>query len=169
VKVAEASDDRLVLADTQLDKRLGIGLLVAVFLGVAVQFAWGRDWIEAAAFVALAAGALVWLKRTLIRGVWTFDRPGGRVSLVVEGRKGCESWDWALADIAGAEVSEVGRQGQTRGHGQKRPVILLTDGTRVPMRPYHSAGSQSWEAVIAVRKFLGHDSPDLPVGWIPDD
>jgi len=170
MRVDEESEDRLVLRDTQLDKKLGISVLVVFLFVIAFLFAEGGDWIEASIPVALAAGAVVYLKLTLQSAVVTFDRATDRVTLSVTGRKNSEEWDWKLSDLEGAEVSETRGSGDSRGSGHKRPVIVLKDGTRVPIRPYHSAGAQSWNAIIAIRRFVGQEkTDDLPVGWISDD
>ena len=170
MRVEEETEDRLVLKDTQLDKKLGISVLAVILLAVAVIFAVGGDWVEASIPVALAAGAMVYLKLTLLSAVVTFDRATDQVILSVNGRKGSEDWNWKLSDLEGAEVSEIRKAGESHGSGRKRPVIVLKDGTRVPIRPYHSAGAQSWDAIIAIRRFVGQEkTDDLPVGWISDD
>lgn len=170
MRVDEESEERLVLKDTQLDKKLGISLLVAFLLFNAYLFAEGGDWIEALALGALALAAIVYLKLTLLSAVITFDRIRDRVTMVVKKRNGSEQWDWKLSELEAAEVSEIRDSGVTRGNGRKRPVIVLKDGTRVPIRPYHSAGAQSWHAIMAIRRFIGQEkTDDLPVGWIPDD
>ncbi|MDH3668700.1 MAG: hypothetical protein OEN23_17380 [Paracoccaceae bacterium] len=170
MRVDEESEDRLVLRDTQLDKKLGISVLAVFLLFVAFLFAEGGDWIEASIPVALAAIAIVYLKLTLLSAVVTFDRATDRVTLSVTGRKGSEEWNWKLSDLKGAEVSVIRGSGDSRGSGRKQPVIVLQDSTRVPIRPYHSAGAQSWNAVIAIRRFIGQEKmDDLPVGWISDD
>lgn len=170
MRVVEKSEDRLVLKDNQLDKKLGISALCVLLLFFAFDVAQGGDWIEASIPIALAAVALVYLKLTLLSSVIEFDRAADRVALSVTGRNKNEQWDWKLSDLVGAEVSETRRSGESRGNGQKLPVIVLKDGARVPIRPYHSAGAQSWTAVMAIRRFIGQDkTDDLPVGWIPDD
>lgn len=70
-------------------------------------------------------------------------------------------------------VGEVRDGGNVRGDAVrwtlKLPVFALRDGTRVPMRPCHSAGSRFWQAMEAIRKFLGDGTrDDFPVGWIFD-
>lgn len=170
MRVIENGEDRLILRDTQLDKKIGISVLVVFLLAIAFVLGEGGDWIEASIPVALAVGAVVYLKLTLLSAVVTFDRAADRVTLSVTGRKGSEEWDWKLSDLEGAEVSEIRGSGDSRGSGAKRPVIVLKDGTRVPIRPYHSAGAQSWDAIIAIRRFVGQDKmDDIPVGWISDD
>ncbi len=170
MRVEEESEDRLVLRDTQLDKKLGISALVVVLLVIAFSFAEGGDWIEASIPVALAAGAILYLKLTILSAVVTFDRATDRVTLSVTGRKGSEEWNWKLSDLEGAEVSATRGSGDSHGGGRKRPVIVLKDGTRVPIRPYLSAGAQTWDAIIAIRRFIGQERrDDLPVGWISDD
>lgn len=170
MRVAEQSEDRLVLKDNQLDKKLGIAALVVLLLFLAFVFAGEGAWIVASIPIALAAGALVYLKLSLLSAVIEFDRAADRVTLSVTGRNRNDRWDWKLGDLVGAEVSEFRRAGETRGDGGKRPVIVLKDGSRVPIRPYHSAGGQSWTAIMAIRRFIGQDkTDDLPVGWIQED
>ena len=127
MRVDEESGDRLVLRDTQLDKKLGISVLVVFLLVIAFLFADGGDWIVASIPVALAAGAVIYLKLTLQSAVVTFDRATDRVTLSVTGRKGSEEWDWKLSDLEGAEVSEIrgsggfsGKRSQTTGDRIKR-------------------------------------------------
>ena len=88
-------------------------------------------------------------------------------------RKGTHSWDWKLSDIAGAEVSEIyDPEDADAVHRSsiKRPVFVLTDGTKVPMRPYHAAGGQSWRTIEAIRTFMGDPNrDDFPVGYLFDD
>ena len=122
---------------------------------------------------AIVAGMWVYLWRSLMRSVFTFDRPTDKVTLEVVDRMGRKSWDWKLSDIASTEVSEVRSATDTDAPAQstnKQPVFVLKDGTKVPMRPYHSAGGQSWEAIEAIRKFMGDPRrDDFPVGWIHVD
>ncbi len=170
MRVVEQSEDRLVLKDNQLDKKLGISALAVFLLFVAFLFAGGGDWIVASIPIALAAGAIVYLKLTLQSALVEFDRTTDRVTLSVKGRKSSEEWHWKLSDLDGAEVSETRGTGDSHGGGRKQPVIVLKDGTRVPIRPYYSAGAQSWNAIIAIRRFIGQEkTDDLPVGWISDD
>jgi len=170
MRVVEKSEDRLVLKDNQVDQKLGIFALCAILLVFAFDFAWGGDWIEASIPIALAAVALVYLKLTLLSAVIEFDRAADRVALSVTGRNKNEQLDWKLSDLFGAEVSETRRSGESRGNRLNQPELALKDGTRAPIRPYHSAGAQSWTAVMAIRRFIGQDkTDDLPVGWIPDD
>ena len=166
--VDEQTEDRLVLKDTQLDKKIVISLLSAFLLLIAFAFADGGDWIEASIPAALAAGALVYLKLTLLTTVVTFDRARNRITMLVTGRKGREDKTWKLKDLVGAEVVGASRGGHGSGRGQ--PVMILKDGRRVPLRPYRSAGAQSWNVVVAIRRFIGQEkTDDLPIGWIPDD
>ena len=176
MKVAERDENRLVLKDSQLDKKLGIGIASAILLFMAYQFASGGtrdDFLIALVPLALVAGMAFYLWKTLLTSVFTFDKTTDSVTLVVTSRKGRETWDWKLSDIASTEVSEVRSTPDSQSAVQntnKQPVFVLKDGTKVPMRPYHSAGSQSWEAIEAIRKFMGDPRrDDFPVGWIHVD
>ena len=173
MKVTEHTEDRLVLTDSQLDKKLGIGIASAVLLFMAYEFASGGtrdDFLIALVPLTLVAGMGFYLWKTLLTSVFTFDRPADSVTLTVKSRRGNESWDWKLSDIASTEVSEVRTNADRMDkieHTNKQPVFVLKDGTKVPMRPYHSAGAQSWEAIEAIRKFMGDPRrDDFPVGWI---
>lgn len=168
--VEEETDDRLVLRDTQLDKQVGTYGIMALLLFTAFIFAKEGEWIIPLFLGLVAVAAFVYLKFTILSATLTFDRAADRVSLSVKSRKHSEDWDWTLGEIAAAEVDEVLRSDDMPGNGLKRPVLVLLDGTRVPARPYHSAGGQSWDAVIAIRKFIGQDkTDDLPVGRLSDD
>ena len=176
MKVTERTDDRLVLTDSQLDKKLGIGVASAFLLFLSYQFAVGGtrdDFLIALVPVALVLGMWVYLWRTLLTSVFTFDRPTNSVTLVVTSRRGRETWVWKLSEITGTEVSEVPTTHDPHDLVQqtnKQPVFVLKDGTKVPMRPYHSAGGQSWQAIEAIRKFMGDPRrDDFPTGWIHDD
>lgn len=173
MKISEAADDRLVLVDRQLDKTIAIALASVVLLYFAYEFSVTGDWAIAAVPTLLAAAGWLYLRHTRMHAVFTFDRPADKVTLVVRSRRGREVWDWTLSDIKTAAVSTVRGSAHdlsdTAGSTLDQPVFVLRDGSRVPMRPYHSAGSQSWEAVEAIRKFLGDDNrDDFPVGWIFD-
>ncbi len=169
MKVTERSDDRLVLVDKQLDKILGIGAMSALLLFMAYQFASGGtrdDFLVALVPVAIVVGLLIYMKRTLLSSKLTLDRTSDAITLQVQDRKGHQFWEWKLSDLDTAELSELRRSGQTKGNGQKQPVMIMKDGTRVPMRPYHSAGGQSFNAVAAIQLFLGQDIKGAPVGWL---
>lgn len=169
MKVTEATDDRLVLVDNQLDKKVGVGLASAVLLFTAYQFASGGGWGFAGVLVAGVAAMVFYLWWTRMTSVFTFDRPSDSVTLVTQTRKGRQEWDWRLSDIASARVSEVRSAESGDTSSIKRPVFVLKDGTKVPMRPYHSAGGQSWQAIEAIRKFIGDPKrDDFPVGYIFD-
>ena len=111
MRVEEESKDRLVLKDTQLDKKLGISALAVILLVIALLFAKDGDWIEALILVALAVGAIVYLKLTILSAVVTFDRVTDQVTLSVTSRKGREDWDWKLSDLEGARSARLEAQG----------------------------------------------------------
>lgn len=141
MKVAERNENRLVLKDSQLDKKLGIGIASAVLLFMAYQFASGGtrdDFLIALVPLALVAGMAFYLWKTMLTSVFTFDRTTDTVTLVVTNRKGRETWDWKLSDIASTEVSEVRSTSDPQSavrNTNKQPVFVLKDGTKVPMRP----------------------------------
>ncbi|WP_419911948.1 hypothetical protein [Hoeflea sp.] len=171
MKIREASDQRLVLADSQLDKKIAIGAASAILLYVAYEFSRTGDWLVAAIPVLIAVAMLAYLRFSLVSSEFTFDKTKDKVTLVVRSRHGLQEWDWKLSDIKTTAVSTV----QDSSHDTvrsplKQPVFVLHDGTTVPMRPYHSAGGQSWKAIEAIQKFLGDDKrDDFPVGYIFDD
>ena len=81
MKVTEHSEDRLVLTDSQLDKKLAIGIASAILLFMAYQFASGGtrdDLLIALVPLSLVAGMGVYLWKTLLTSVFTFDRPSGQ-------------------------------------------------------------------------------------------
>lgn len=165
--IQDKTDDRLVLTDNQSDKVIGIGVLCVVFGASASLFAWEGFWIPASVLVALVPLALVYLKVTRMASTLTFDRSSDTIDLSVKSRKGSQTWDWTFSDLETAEISQTRREGVS--DGVDRPQLVMKDGTRVPMRPYHSAGTQSWHAVAAVKLFLGQRLDDAPVGWIPPE
>ncbi len=169
MKVVEKTDDRLTIVDTQLDKKLGIAVASAFLLYLAYEFAISDGLIISVFFVLLVIVLLIYLKRTLMSSTLSFDHPKDEVVLVVKDRTSEQRWDWKLSDIETAELSEKRRADEMRGDGKKRPVLVLKDGTRVPIRPYHSAGGQSFDAVAAIQRFLGQEVTGAPVGWIPDE
>ncbi len=164
--VKEKTEDRLVMVDTQLDKKLGIGAFSAFLLFLAWQFASGGDYLPALFPTAIVAAMLIYLWRSRMRSELIFDKTAGRVDLVVEDRNGTNRWDWDLSEVETAELSEIRRADETSGNGLKRPVLVLKDGTRTPLRPDHSAGGMSFEAVAAIQHFLGQEITDAPVGWL---
>ena len=172
MKVTERTDERLVLIDKQLDKLLGIGAMSALLLFMAYEFASGgtsADFLVALLPVTAVVGLLIYLKRTLLSSVLTFDKPSNSITLVVKDKKGEQNWKWTLSDLETAEISEIRNHDESHHDGTKRPVLVMKDGTRVPMRPYHSTGTQSFDAVAAVQKFLGQEVTGAPVGWIDLD
>ena len=84
MKVQEASETRLVFVDTQLDKKLGIGVASAVLLFMAYQFAETGEWLIAAIPAALVIGGLVYLWLSYESSVFTFDKPEQIVSILIE-------------------------------------------------------------------------------------
>jgi hypothetical protein len=171
MKVSEVTDDKLVLVDSQLDKKLAIAAMSAILLYLAYEFSVTGDWIIAAIPVIIAAGLCTYLWFTLTTSVFTFSKSDNKVTLVVRGRRGTQHWDWKLSDIKTTTVSEVKEASSDAIKSTtKLPVFVMNDGTTVPMRPYHSAGGQSWKAIEAIRKFIGDDNrDDFPVGYLFDD
>jgi len=171
MKVSEVTEDRLVLVDGQLDKKLAIAAISAILLFLAYEFSVTGDWLVAAIPVLIAVILWLYVWFTLAHSEFTFDKTTDRVRLVVRSRGGTREWDWKLSDIKTTTVSTVSDSAtDTVKSTTKLPVFVMKDGTRVPMRPYHSAGSQSWKAIEAIRKFLGDDNrDDFPVGWLFDD
>ncbi len=174
MKVSEATNDRLVLVDKQLDKKLAIAAASAMLLYLAYEFSVTGDWIVAAIPVSIVVAMSIYLWFSLVNSVFTFDKPKDKVTLVVRSRHGTREWQWKLSDIESTTVSTIrdvaSDPSDTVRNPTKQPVFVMKDGTIVPMRPYHSAGSQSWKAIEAIRKFLGDDTrDDFPVGWIFDD
>ncbi|MEM1046772.1 MAG: hypothetical protein AAGL24_11485 [Pseudomonadota bacterium] len=167
MQIQEKTDDRLVLTDTQSDKVIGAVFGCVALVAGASLFAWEGLWIPALIMVALVPLALVYVKLTSMASSVVLDRSQDAIHLSVKSRKGSETWDWKLSALETAEVSQTRRQGITGG--VFRPDLVMKDGTRVPMRPYHSAGSQSWHAVAGVKLFLGQRLDDAPVGWIPPE
>lgn len=171
MKVSEVTDERLVLVDKQLDKKLAIAIASVMLLYLAYEFSVTGDWLVAAIPLAIifALWAYVWFK--FADSKFTFDKTADKVTLSVRTRHGTEEWNWKLSDIKTTTVSTVRDNPTNRvKNPTKLPVFVMNDGTRVPMRPYHSAGSQSWKAIEAIRKFIGDDNrDDFPVGWIFDD
>ncbi|MCR9135401.1 MAG: hypothetical protein NXI27_05365 [Alphaproteobacteria bacterium] len=171
MKVSEVTDDKLVLVDKQLDKKLAIAALSVILLFVAYEFSVTGDWLIAAIPVMIVIASWIYVWFTLVNSQFTFDKTNDKVTLVVRSRHGTQEWDWKLSDIKTTTVSTVSDAStDTVKSPTKLPVFVMNDGTRVPMRPYHSAGSQSWKAIEAIRKFIGDDNrDDFPVGWIFDD
>lgn len=167
MRIEDKTDTTLTLVDDQKDKKLGLTLAGVFVAGVCLFMAWEGfyEWLLPGA--VLIAGLAVYWRRSKMRSELVFDREADRVTLTVESRKGTEDWTWKLSDVATAVVGTVGAQATDQG--RDRPNLILTDGTHVPMRPYHAAGSQSWHAVAAVKLFLGQPLEDAPVGWLPPE
>lgn len=171
MKVSEVTDDKLVLVDKQLDKKLAIAAMSAILLFLAYEFSVTGDWLVASIPVMIVIALWLYVWFTVVNSEFTFDKSKDKVRLVVRSRHGTQEWDWKLSEIKTTTVSTVRDSADdTIKSTTKLPVFVMKDGTRVPMRPYHSAGSQSWKAIEAIRKFLGDDNrDDFPVGWIFDD
>ncbi|MEM6461760.1 MAG: hypothetical protein AAF724_07590 [Pseudomonadota bacterium] len=165
--IRDKTRDTLVLHDNQGDKALGVSLICVILTVAAVSCVWMGFWIPAIVLLAGVPGAILYLNKTRIETTITFDRSKDRIDLSVKSRKGPEVWDWRLSDLATAEVSEMRRDGASRG--VFRPDMIMKDGARVAMRPYHSAGTQSWQTVAAVKLFLGQRLDNAPVGWLPSE
>lgn len=166
MRISEKTETRLTFVDDQRDKKIAIGLAAAGLLFLGVQFAAGGDWIVALVLILAIGGMGAYLRWSRMQSVLTFDKSANRVDLVVTDRHGRQTWDWALSDVKTAELSEIVRPGDMRDNGLKQPVLILTDGTRVPLRPYHSAGGASFGAVAAIQHFLGQPITGAPVGWL---
>ncbi len=165
--IQDKTNDRLVLTDKQGDKVVGIGFACAILIVAAAFFVWEGFWTPAAVLMAGVPCALIYLKMTRIRSTVTFDRSKDSIDLTVTGRSGSGTWSWKLSDLNTAEVNRTRAEGVS--DGVFRPDLLMKDGTGVPMRPYFSAGTQSWHAVAAVKLFLGQRLDDAPVGWLPPE
>ncbi|WP_375186397.1 hypothetical protein [Pseudooceanicola sp.] len=157
----------MTLTDDQAVKRIALTILGVLLIGGGLWMAMSGDWIALPIAALAAAGLYLYAKRSAIRSVLKIDRAADSVTLTVDDRTGSQTWTWPLSDVQTAEVNTRGQQGTDSGID--RPDLVLKDGTRVPMRPYHSAGSQSWHAVAAIKLFLGQDLDDAPVGWIPPE
>jgi hypothetical protein len=169
MRTGSVTSDRLVLVDTQMDKKLGIGLVCLGLLGAAAYLVRSGDALLTLVPLSAMAGALLYLRMTLLSTEIVFDRPGDCVRLTVSGRKEAQQWTWPLSQVRTAAIGSIVRGSGGDADTRDRPVLILQDGTEVPLRPYHSAGSQSWQAVEAIRKFLGDPRrDDFPVGYIFD-
>ena len=166
MKVREKTEDRLALVDAQFDKKLAIGLMSALLLFGALQLAIAGEWILALFPVAIVAGLVFYLKRSLLSSVVTFDKPADRITLIVTDRNGTQNWEWALSKVETAFVTDVRAADSALGGSRQRPNLRMKDGTEVPLRPYVSAGSQSIDAVAAIQHFLGQEITGAPAGWI---
>ncbi len=166
MRVTEKTDTRLVFVDDQRDKKSAVGLGVAGLLFLAWQFLFFGDWIVAGVPVLIILGLLGYLHWSRMRSVLTFDKTANRIDLEVFDRTGRRTWDWALSDVDTAELSEIVRPGDMRDNGLKQPMLVLKNGTRVPLRPYHSAGGASFDTVAAIQHFLGQPITGAPVGWL---
>ncbi|WP_288928428.1 hypothetical protein [uncultured Maritimibacter sp.] len=164
MRIADKTETKLVLYDDQRDKKVGLIAASVVLTGGALVMAWEGFWEPLAAVAALVVAAYIYWRRTRMTSTFTLDREADSVDLVVTDRTGTKNWHWPLSDVETAQISTVGAQGTDTGTA--RPNLILKDGTRVPMRPYHAAGGQNWHAVAAAKLFLGQDLDDAPVGWI---
>ena len=169
--IKDRTDDTLVLYDNQSDKVLAMALVCGGLVFVAGVFAWNGSWIIALLTPAAIPCGLLYAHMSRIDSTVTFDRAKDDIALSFRGRRGAETWNWKLSELKTAEVSQEYSDSPPReaSRGSFRPDLILTDGTRIPMRPYHSAGTQSWEAVAGVKLFLGQKLDDAPVGWIPGE
>ena len=167
MRIEDKTDTTLTLVDDQKDKKLGLTLAGVFVAGMSLFMAWEGFPELLLPGAVLIVGMVVYWKRSRMRSVLVFDRAADRVHLTVTDRKGAEEWEWRLSDVETAVIGTVGAHGTDSGIG--RPHLLLKDGTYVPMRPYHAAGSQSWHAVAALKLFLGQKLEDAPVGWLPPD
>ncbi|MET1415878.1 hypothetical protein ABVF61_26645 [Roseibium sp. HPY-6] len=165
MEIQDKSDLRLTLSDNQKDKAAGIYLLSAVsFVGAAI-FAYEGAWTFVFLFLLVIPIGLVYLKVSRIKSTIILDREADKIELTVSGGKHASCWNWKLSDLDTAVVSET-KDSDISG-GFKRPDMIMKDGTVVPMRPHHSAGTQSWHTVAAVKLFLNQPLNEAPAGWIP--
>ena len=167
MQIIDKTDDWLVLQDEQSDKALALTLASALLVIVAGVAAWNSMWLLCLLALAGAAGAQFYGRKTKITSTLTFERSSDSITLTVENREGTETWEWPLSQLETAEVYIRHHDGNTSG--TQRPDLVMTDGTHVPMRPYHAAGMQSWNAVAAVKLFLGQQLKDAPTGWLPPE
>lgn len=167
MRIEDRTDTTLTLVDDQTDKKLGLTLASVLLAAGCAVMAWEGFYEPLLPGAVLIGAMAVYWTRTKMRSVLVLDRAADRVTLTVTDRKGVQDWEWRLSDVETAVVNTVGAQGTDSGID--RPHLRLTDGTYVPMRPYHAAGSQSWHAVAAVKLFLGQDLDDAPVGWLPPE
>lgn len=167
MRIASKTDSRLVLIDEQKDKQIALGVLSVGVVVISLFLAWDGVWAALLVGAVVLAAIRIYAKASRMRSELVLDRDRNQATLEVANRTGIETWSWPLDDIRTAEVSTVGEHGTDSG--RHRPVLILQDGTPVPVRPYHSAGSQSWHVVAAIKLFLGQDLHDAPVGWIPPE
>ncbi|MEM0989318.1 MAG: hypothetical protein AAGK00_10590 [Pseudomonadota bacterium] len=168
MQITDRTANTLTLTDTQADKALAINALGLLLSGFALVMAWQGDWGLVAPLLTLSVGAQIYLYLTRLRSVLQFDRAADKITLELVKRGKTEQWDWRYSDLKTAVLSTRGKHGADSG--RQRPVMVLKDGTEVPMRPYHSAGTQSWHAVAAVKLFLGQSIADeAPTGWLPPE
>ena len=168
MNITDRTADMLTLTDTQGDKDLAIYGLSVLLGGFAIAMAWQGDWGLVAPPLVIVAVALIYLKFSRMKSVLVFDKAADKITLdVIKGGK-TERWDWRFSELETAALSTRHKHGTDSG--VRRPVLILKDGTEAPMRPYHAAGSQSWNAVAAVKLFLGQSiAEDAPTGWIPPE
>lgn len=167
MRIEDKTDTTLTLVDDQKDKKLGLTLAGIFLAGACLFMVWQGFPGVLLPGVALILGMMVYWRRSKMRSEIAFDRAEDRVTLTVENRKGVQDWEWRLSDVETAVIGTVGAHDTDGGIG--RPLLVLKDGTYVPMRPYYAAGSQSWHAVAAVKLFLGQKLEDAPAGWLPPE
>ena len=165
MRIADKTDTRLVLVDDQADKRIALRIVGALVIAWALCMAWIGMWVALPLAALIVAGIVCYSRRSGLRSELTIDRSAKIVLLSVHDRDGQKTWDWPLSTVETAEVQTSGGRGGGDS-GLHRPDLILTDRTRVPIRRYQAAGTQSWNAVAAIKLFLGQDLEDAPVGWL---
>lgn len=167
MRIQDKTETSLTLVDTQQDKKLGLTLAGMFIAGASLVMAWEGFYEVLLPGAVLVVAMAVYWRLSKMRSVLVLDKAANTVTLTVESRKGSEDWTWKLSEVETAAIGTVGAQGTDSGRA--RPSLIMKDGTVVPMRPYHAAGGQSWQAVAAVRLFLGQRLDDAPVGWLPPE
>ena len=92
MKVAEVTDDKLVLVDKQLDKKIAIAAMSAILLFLAYEFSVTGDWHVAAIPVMIVIALWIYVWFTLVNSEFTFDKTNDKVTLVVRSRRGTQEW-----------------------------------------------------------------------------
>lgn len=165
MKLTHRTADSMTLTDTQADKAFALYALAVGAVVFAAMMAWQGDWGLVAPPLIVGAAGLVYLYLTRAKTVLHFDKVSDKITLDLFKRGKHEHWEWRYSELETASLSTRHKHGTDSGID--RPVMILKDGTEVPMRPYHAAGGQSWHAVAAVKLFLGQSiAEDAPVGWI---